>query len=208
MSTPSKGAALVLAGLTLLVACSERSPTAEVVEADHHHGTMMHSAHATPEVQETIAQLRRWSAPFHNLQKAFDANYTVNIGCIDETVAGVDPSVARGMGYHVTRGDENIVDGRVDIFQPQFLVYAPHPNEANMSKEERLGAARLAAFDYFVPGDLWPHADPPEFFGEPFHWSDEFQGWMRHIYLWFNNPEGIFVDWNAKVPLCAELLSP
>jgi hypothetical protein len=197
-------------GLVLVVGCSENSTVTahEHHESPLHHHSLLLSPNASVEVQQAIAQLRRWSAPFHNLEKAAEAHYTVNIGCIDEVLMGVDPSVARGMGYHVTRGDENIVDGRVDLFQPQFLVYAPHPRDAELPKEERLEAARLAGFDYFVPAALWPHPDPPEFFGEPFNWSEAFQGWMRHIYLWAHNPEGMFEDFNALVPLCTTHLDP
>lgn len=202
---------LAIAGVALLAACSEGPPTVAHTAHEGHEGhfdTALLSAHQPVEVQQALARLRQWSAPFHNLEKAREAEYTVNIGCIDEVLMGVDPSVARGMGYHVTRGDENIVDGRVDLFEPQFLVYAPHPRDAHLPKAERLEAARLAGFDYFVPGALWPHEDPPEFFGEPFNWSDAFQGWMRHIYLWAHNPEGMFEDFNAHIPLCTTHLDP
>lgn len=167
------------------------------------------SASTSPQVMQKIAELREWSAPFHDLEKAAEAGYTVNIGCIDETIGGVDPSVARGMGYHVTRGDMDLIgDGVVDIDQPEFLVYAPHERDTDLPKEERLAAARLVSFDYFVPGALWTDPNPPEFFGDPFNWSEVFQGWMRHINLWGHNPEGMFEDFNADVRLCTELLSP
>lgn len=194
----------VAAGLIGL-ACAEDTPMAS--HASHDHEDPLLSAHAPPEVRKKIADLRRWSAPFHNLGKAAEAGYTINIGCIDETIVGVDPAVARGMGYHVT-GPDFAPDGTVDIDAPEFLVYAPHVNDAELPKEERLGAARLVGFDYFVPGDLWTEPDPPEFFGEQFNWSEAFQGWMRHIYLWGHNPEGMFEDFNAHVRLCTDLLDP
>jgi len=29
-----------------------------------------------------------------------------------------------------------------------------------------------------------------------------FSGWMFHIWLWENNPGGMFTNWNQSVPLC------
>lgn len=173
------------------------------------HADPLLAANAAPDVQKKIAELRAWSAAFHDLDKAAEAGYTANIGCIDETIEGLAPSEARGMGYHVTRGDVDIVgDGVIDIDQPEFLVYAPHERDAELPKSERLGAARLVAFDYFVPGNLWTDPNPPEFFGEPFDWSDTFGGWVRHIYLWGHNSDGTFANYSPGVGLCTELLSP
>lgn len=202
---PLVAASLGLA-LGVGVACDGPEPT-EATAVDHEDHFMAFPA--SPDVNRKIADLRRWSASFHTLEGAAAAGYTVNIGCIDETVNGVDPNLARGMGYHVTRGDVDLVnDGAVDIDTPEFLVFAPHPLDAQIPKEERLGRARLIGFDYYVPAVDWPHSDPPEFFGVPFNWSEAFQGWIRHIWLWGNNPQGMYEDFNQAVPLCRELLSP
>lgn len=201
------GATLVLVAAVLVAgACADDMPT--VTSAGLHEMDPLLSADAPPEVQAKIAELRRWSAPFHTLEGAAAAGYTDNIGCIDETVNGLDPSVARGMGYHITRGDKDLVnDGVVDINEPEFLVYAPAENDADLPKADRLEAARLVAFDYVLPGA--PTDDPPEFFGEPFNWSPVFGVWMRHIYLWGNNPDGTFEDFSPAVRLCTPpLLDP
>lgn len=191
----------------LLVGCDDAG-VAGGVHAQHGQDPLL-AASAAPEVQVKIAELRRWSAEFHNPDKAAAAGYTAHIGCIDETLLGVDPSIARGMGYHVTRGDKDIIgDGIIDINEPELLVYAPHERDAELPKSERLAAARLVGFDYFIPGAVWTDPDPPEFFGVPFTWSDAFQGWMRHIYLWGNNPQGQFEDFNSDVRLCTTLLDP
>lgn len=200
--------AILASAAVVLIAGACADDPAGVTEASVQ-GDPLLSANASPEVRQKIAQLRQWSAPFHDIDKAADANYTANIGCIDETAVGVPAEEARGMGYHVTRGDMDIVgDGVIDIDQPEFLVYAPHRRDAELPRSERLGAARLVGFDYFVPGAAWTDPDPPEFFGEPFNWSDAFQGWMRHIYLWGHNSDGIFADFNPDVRLCTELLTP
>jgi hypothetical protein len=198
-----------LSTILAYAACDGPQPTQVPQLPEHEPSMSMHHTNASPEVRRKIAELREWSASFHTLEGAAAAGYTQNIGCIDETLNGVDPSVARGMGYHLTRGDVDLIgDGVVDIDNPEFLVFAPHRLDDRLPKAERLGKARLVGFDYFVPASLWQQADPPEFFGVPFHWSEAFQGWMRHIYLWGNNPEGMFEDFNQATRLCTELLSP
>lgn len=191
----------------LLVGCDD-AVVAGGIHAGHAQDPLLAKS-ASPEVQQKIAELRAWSAGFHNPDNAAAAGYTANIGCIDETAVGVDPSIARGMGYHVTRGDKDIVgDGIIDIDEPEFLVYAPHERDAELPKSERLAAARLVGFDYYIPAALWTDPNPPEFFGVPFNWSEAFQGWIRHIYLWGNNPQGQFEDFNSAVSLCTTLLDP
>jgi hypothetical protein len=32
--------------------------------------------------------------------------------------------------------------------------------------------------------------------------ASRFGGWMFHIWLWENNPAGMFNNWNTAVPLC------
>lgn len=200
------------AGIAALVAsvamaCSSAEEPTGPAAMGHTHEDPLLAANAAPEVRQKIAELRQWSAKFHDIDKAAAAGYSANIGCIDETIQGLAPSEARGMGYHVTRGDMDLIgDGVVDIDNPEFLVYAPHQNDGSYPRAERLGKARLVGFDYYLPGD--PTDTPPEFFGEPFDYSPVFNGWVRHIYLWGHNPDGMFENYNPAVGLCTELLTP
>ena len=198
----SLGFALLMSALLLAVSGCDTvtepiTKVDAVAVADDHLGK--HEAHSS-EMNKLIAELRQFSATFHNVDKAKAAGYTVNIGCIDETIEGLSADDARGMGYHVTRGDVDIVgDGRVDAFEPEFLVYSKHPTS---------GKLQLAAFDYFVPGATWTASDPPEVLGMPLHWHDLFQGWVLHIWHWKDNPDGMFDNYNPRVPLCDALLVP
>ena len=205
---PARWIAVACAGLFIGVACTETgdAPTAGSDAGTHAHADPLLEANASPEIRKKVAELRRWSAKFHDLDEAAEAGYSVNIGCIDERVAGVDASVARGMGYHVTKPGL-IEDGVIDIDEPELLVYAPHERDAHLPKAERLGKARLIGFDYYLP-DPDRVLDPPEFFGIPFSYSEPFAGWVRHIYLWGHNPEGMFENYNQAVPLCTEILAP
>lgn len=197
--------ALAAAALGLLAGCGEAGPTGDSIAAHSHDSDPLLDANAAPEVRQKIAELRQWSARFHDVDEAIAAGY-VNLGCIDETIAGVDPSVARGMGYHLIRGDL-LGDDAADIDSPELLVYAPHARDAELPKAERLAKARFIGFEYFVP-DPDRLLDAPEFFGEAFDYSETFSAWVRHIYLWGHNPEGMFENYNGAVRLCTELLSP
>jgi hypothetical protein len=214
MTTPTRRTALLCAGLLgyVLTGCETESP----VQADAHSGhdnSLTTSALSQAGNAQALDDLRRLSAPFHDLEQAEDAGYglfaapplTTADGCISDQQAG-------GMGYHYTRGD-NLVDDAVTLLDPEFLVYAPTKSRASN------GAAitRLAGFDYFIPySPTWPGPDDANFVRAPTLHDfpsmsglpdigfapSRFNGWMFHIWLWDHNPDGMFANWNPAVPLC------
>ena len=203
---------LVLAGSVALVtgaiACSEAVPTNAGLEEHESHGTTLEALYQNEtrkEVREQIKELARMTARYHNVTHAIEDGYDASLGCIDETIAGVDPAVARGMGYHVTKSSGIIQDDVVNFLEPELLVYAPHPRDAELPPEQRVRKAKLIAVEYFVAGSP-DDANPPELFGETFDYSATFGAWVRHIYLWGDNPEGIYENYNGAVPLCTQLL--
>jgi hypothetical protein len=199
--------AIVAAGLMLATGCANDVPTSQSATMAGMHDDPLLSATASPEVQQALARLKAWSASFHDLDGAAAAHYDVLFAgrCIDETTVGVPRADAKGMGYHITRGDVNLVtDGKIDINEPEFLVYAPSVRDAEIAPADRLKASRLVGFEYFLPGT--GNETPPELFGEPFGYSPQFGGWVRHLYIWGNNPDGLTADFNSKVPLCADPL--
>ncbi|MGD8279348.1 MAG: hypothetical protein PVH00_15025 [Gemmatimonadota bacterium] len=158
------------------------------------------------DLHQALAMLRQRTAAWHNADAVVEAGYTTQLGCIDERVVqGVNADIARGMGYHPANLDL-LFDDAVDLMSPETLVLVPRPGGNGF---------RLAAFDYFVPASAaWPSpgdggAPPvlPEI-GIPFTWSAVHGGWMFHIWLWENNPDGMFANWNPNVPLCDCHLDP
>ena len=140
------------------------------------------------DVNQQIAQLRRFLAPFHNLDKAMEFGYDTPVGCVSDPVRG-------GMGYHYTMSSRDLIgDGEVSLFEPEFLVYSPRPE----------GGVRLSAVDYFVPYNTWNGPEPPSLLGVPFHREDGFQAWVLHIWAFWPNPAGMFENYNPDVPLCPE----
>ncbi|HET9602772.1 MAG TPA: hypothetical protein VFO96_00675 [Gemmatimonadales bacterium] len=209
MRTTTLIAALVAASaITALgVACTGESPT-EAASLTTAHDDMFMGVGNSEQAQAQYAELRQWLAPLHNPAKAAAAGYTALFGCIDETTVGVSASNARGMGYHVTAGNRDIVgDGVISVTEPEFLVYAPAENDAALAPEDRLAAARLVAVEYFVPGTTNDEFhQPADILGGSFVWVDRFQGWARHVWVFGHNPAGINDNWNTAVRLCTDAI--
>ena len=204
-------AQLLAASGFVLAGCNAESPV-QADHASHQNGLTLASLSKASSAQ-TLADLRQLTAPFHNLSAAEGAGYnlftrtplTAADGCISSMQEG-------GMGYHYTRGN-NLADDEVTLLDPEFLVYAPK----NGPRKDGEARRRLAAFDYFIPYSAkWPGQDDPNFKRAPtlhdFPTMSElpdisfapsrFGGWMFHIWLWENNPGGMFTNWNTSVPLC------
>jgi hypothetical protein len=190
------------AGL-LLIGCGADTPTGSE-RAGALERLPAFSSLSQSEIAQTLAELRQHTAPWHNMAKAEEAGYTTMLGCIDERVVeGVNPEIARGMGYHPA--NLALFDDEVDLLNPETLVYGLQPG----------GKLRLAAFDYFIPAsETWPSPEdggqPPSLseLGVPFTWSPVHNGWMFHIWAWWENPDGMFANFNPTMPVCECELDP
>jgi len=195
----------------VLAACSQDSP---VQVADHsQHASLELSALSGRAAAPALAALTQLTAAFHDVDAAEAAGYNLFIaqpltapdGCISDAKLG-------GMGYHYSRLN-NLGDDEVSLLDPEFLVYAPKDGPRKDGEARR----RLGAFDYFIPYSAkWPGPDDPKFKRAPTLHDfptmrdlpdiafapSRFSGWMFHIWLWENNPNGEFANWNLSVPLC------
>ena len=193
-----------------LTGCNQDSPLQAKSHASHQNGLELASLSAN---SQALADLRQLTAPYHDVDAAEAAGYTLFQlppltavdGCISSETDG-------GMGYHYTRGN-NLADDSVTLLDPEFLVYAPKKGP----RKDGEARTRLAAFDYFLPySTKWPGPKDPAFQRPPrlgdFSTMDDlpdiefapsrFNGWMVHIWLWEHNPGGLFANWNTSVPLC------
>jgi hypothetical protein len=179
-----------------------------------HPGGLMLSDLTQASSAQALSGLRQLTAAFHDLDAATAAHYslltappaTAQDGCISDAAAG-------GMGYHYSRFD-NLGDDAITLLDPEFLVYAP----TNAPRVGGVARTRLAAVEYFLPfSPKWPGPNDPAFVKAPtlhdfptttelpdvaFTATSRFGGWMFHIWLWENNPTGMFDNFNASVPLC------
>jgi hypothetical protein len=182
---------LVLLGSSAAVACARddipTSPaTTSVGSASLAHGAGgAHSRSAevamTPAMRKAVADLRAATAPFHRLQAAIDAGYADRVtGCLSDPVQG-------GMGFHYA--DLSRFDATLEALRPELLVYAPDPS----------GIPKLVAVEYAVPLADWTRPEPPSLYGLPFHFNDDFDLWVLHVWAWAPNPSGMFADFNPRV---------
>jgi hypothetical protein len=195
-----------------MTACADApAPTASHMS---HDGGVALSDLARAGNAQSLAALKQFTVAFHDLDSATRAGYgllkappaTAADGCISDPNAG-------GMGYHYTRGN-NLTDDAIDLLDPEFLVYAPKEGP----RTDGVARTRLAAVEYFIPfSTQWPGPTDPTFARAPrlhdftstselpdlaFTPTARFGGWMFHIWLWENNPAGMFENFNSSVPLC------
>ena len=134
-----------------------------------------------------LAQLREVTAPFHNPELARNAGY--------DLVAGLDscfenPGVG-GMGFHYIDTAE-LSNTALNLLRPEALVYIPSPN-----------GLQLGAVEYIVRQDLWDGAgntQPPSLNGVSLHLEPSLGVYTLHVWVWRNNPAGMFEDFNPAVP--------
>ena len=98
-----------------------------------------------------------------------------------------DPTLG-GMGFHY--GNVGLIDGSVQVDQPELLLYQPLEN----------GRLKLVAVEYIIPYTFVPRDAPaPVLFGQTFSQNDTFQLWGLHVWAWKENPSGLFAPWNPRV---------
>ncbi len=165
------------AALALLALCL--AAPASPVLADGAHAT--HNEKLTPQVRKQLAALRAATARYHDFDLAtrtggWEVPVPSPLECLDGPTGG--------MGYHFVNPNNF---GVLDPARPQALIYEP----------EKDGSMRLVAVEYIVFGT---ESDPaPVLFGRPFHWNTRFGIWALHAWVWRNNPDGIFANYNPMV---------
>lgn len=164
--------------------------------ATHDHSTHDHAA-MTAGVEAELAQVRRATAKYHRLDAAVADGYELGwvngagvpivTGCIAHPTMGA-------MGYHYFNEDL-MADNAVDALEPEVLVYAPDDE----------GELHLAAVEWVVrsaqsnpPGV----SEAPSVLGMDMHILAPPPGpafYLRHAWVWSENPSGMFADWNPEV---------
>ena len=190
-------------GLALLAVAAVVVPAVAVARSDPRAAAVAGQARAGHHVaafdgvglQDELAQVRRATARFHDLDAARAAGYELGwvngfgvrilTGCISNPTAGA-------MGYHYFNA-ELMADLSTDVLHPEALVYAPN--------EE--GELKLAAVEWVVRGQNSNPAgvsSPPSVLGMPMHILVPAVGfYLMHAWVWKPNPAGIMADWNPNV---------
>lgn len=136
------------------------------------------------------------TAPFHDLDKANAAGYTVTVADLAGITCIEDPAGSGTMGVHIL--NPALLNATIDADAPEVLVYAPKPN----------GELKLVALEYLVIKSVWEEAgntSPPALFGQEFmltragnrYGLPDF--YALHAWIWNSNPSGLFAPYNPSV---------
>src|SRR5688500_14831936 len=117
----------------LMVACERPAEVTSPSLAHHVHRAASQNVVVSAEAHRDIARLRDLTAPFQRFESAAAAGWGAQItGCFSDPTLG-------GMGFHY--GNVDLIDGTVDVLEPELLLYEPQKN----------GRLRLVAVEYIVP---------------------------------------------------------
>jgi hypothetical protein len=161
-------------------------PTAAASHLDH--GAPNLTAGAAGTEGALLAQVRRATARFHRIEVAFAEGYVQGSPC--------EVSAAGGMGAHFRKNA--LIDGVIDPEHPEILQYEPQEN----------GEWRLVGVEFLIRAAAWDatHSGPPTYAGQPFEdrrapgsTGPPFPNYGLHMWVWQNNPNGLFAPWNPTV---------
>lgn len=189
---------LLLTSASLIGACDDPAGAITASESD---GLAPAVAWAgNPELGQAIATLRAATALYHDESLARAAGYR-------PSSAGCESSEPGAMGIHyghpallgLIPGSRptNGRDAVIDPLRPEVLMYEPQAD----------GTRRLVGVEFVVYRSAWDavNTSPPTFFGVPFdqlfgpHAHGHADHYELHLWLWRNNPLGMFSPWNPKV---------
>jgi hypothetical protein len=165
--------AALVAALSL-AACSEDNPLAFDRELQPQ------LAAGDAELSQALATLRSATAAYHDLNAALADGFVLLHECESRDGAGVGA---------VYVNFARVVDGIADPASPDALVYEPNKN----------GKSKLVAAEFAIPYALWTGSQAPEFFGNAFQTEDEFGVFGLHVWVWRENPNGMFAESNPRV---------
>ena len=132
-----------------------------------------------------IATLRRVTARYHNLDAAIADGFVFLHGCETRPEEGPVGTVY----VHIGR----LLDGVANPESPDALIYEPRRNDS----------PRLTGVEFAIPYPLWTQQAPPAFLGAEFQREDEFGVFGLHVWVWRDNPEGLFAESNPRID-CGE----
>lgn len=138
--------------------------------------------------EATLAEIRKATERFQNLQAGKDAGYSVLVTHPTTGEECLWHGQAGGMGVHYL--NPALVDGAVDGTAPEVLIYVPDAS----------GTPRLVAVEYVIPFAIrGENEPPPTLFGQEFKRNYTFNLWALHAWAWKDNPSGAFADYNPEV---------
>ena len=130
----------------------------------------------SPQNLADLAAARKATARFHRVEQAEAEGY-INLNFCEE-----------GEGCHWLK--PSLLDGQFDLTQPEILLYVRDGD-----------GWRLVGVEYAVPLSLSPGVAPEGFAGDADTWREDSEGvglWELTVWLWLNNPNGMFEQHNPR----------
>ena len=136
----------------------------------------------TPDQQGDLNALFAATVAYKDFSRAEAAGYSAKLtDCMADS--------SGGMGFHY--GKVALIDGAVRVDAPEILMYEPQAD----------GSLQFVGVEYVMP--LSASDTPPSLYGLQFHRNEAFQLWVLHVWLYRENPSGMFSDWNPTVSCAA-----
>ena len=171
---------LAVGAVAIALSCADRrEPTS--LPASHVHVAAKRTGAPSNDLGPKLAALKSSTARYHDFAVAQADGYTVRVtGCMEDGGRG-------GMGYHYAKGA--LIDGQAIEARPEVLLYEPQGK----------GKPRLVGVEFIIPFTAWGSAEPPTLYGQSFARNETFEVWALHVWVWRDNPSGVFADWNPAV---------
>jgi hypothetical protein len=140
----------------------------------------------------TLDLVREATAAYHSLPNALDAGF-VPFAVDGSSTPTCFDSANGGMGVHYVRN----VDDTIAATDPEALVYEIAEN----------GELELVGVEYVVPQEFVEDESgavvaQPSLHGRQFHKHASLPLYVLHAWIWEENPEGMFADFNSAVGPC------
>lgn len=137
---------------------------------------------------DQLAAIRRETGKFQRVETALAEGYAPQFGCVSHPEHGA-------MGIHHINGDL-FADPTIDPLRPEAVMYEPQAD----------GSLKAVGIEYVVLQDAWHaagHADRPSLMGNEFKLTTNFFDvppfYALHLWLWEENPAGLFTSYNPNV---------
>ena len=140
----------------------------------------------------TLDLVRQATAAYHSLPNALDAGF-VPFALDGSSTPTCFDSDRGGMGVHYVRN----VDDITDATDPEALVYGISES----------GELELVGVEYVVPQEFVEDESGavmalPSLHGRSFHKHSSLPLYILHAWIWEENPQGMFADFNTSVGPC------
>ena len=179
-------AALALVGAVVLVAFQVAPGATQANQA------AQPTQAAPSDETRDLWELVRTTAPFHDVDRALAAGWSVEPMCMDypDGYVGEPPGT---MGHHFYNEEYILDGGHIEASQPELLLYEKRAD----------GTWRFNAVEYIIPArDLPGTAEPPTLFGREFRFFPDVGSagiWGLHVWAWRYNPHGLYANLNPLV---------